>query len=72
MAFPHKAITSNEEPKVVHFPSPLIAKGQIPAYIKEFGIPKSTTHQIDKLNGRRTTKIDKTSPDTVHITSAFC
>ena len=50
MAFPHKPITNKEEPILVNRPNPRMDKGQMPAYIKELGNPKSTRDQIKKSN----------------------
>ena len=36
-----------DDPSLVNRPNPSNASGQIPAQIKEFGNPKSTTNQID-------------------------
>ena len=48
MALPQSPITNIEEPKLVKRPRPLMAKGQIPAYINAFGNPIITKNQIDK------------------------
>lgn len=49
MAFPHKPITNKEEPILVNRPNPRMDKGQMPAYIKELGNPKSTRDQIERF-----------------------
>lgn len=49
IALPHNPITSIEDPIFVSFPNPLIAKGQMPAYINAFGSPINIKNQIDIL-----------------------
>ena len=66
MAFPHKPITNKEEPILVNRPNPRMDKGQMPAYIKELGNPKSTRDQIERFascpNNVKSTS-DKTTPN---------
>lgn len=47
IALPHKAITKKDDPKLVRFPNPLMASGQILAYIKELGSPIATRNQSE-------------------------
>lgn len=76
MAFPHKPITNKEEPILVNLPNPRMDKGHIPAYIREFGNPKSTRNQIEKFascpnkvksTSEKTTPNEKIKPNIQHI-----
>ena len=79
MAFPHKPITNKEEPILVNRPNPRMDKGQMPAYIKELGNPKSTRDQIErfascpnnvKSTSDKTTPNEKIKPNIQHIWKA--
>lgn len=80
MAFPHKPITNKEEPILVNRPNPRMDKGQMPAYIKELGNPKSTRDQIErfascpnnvKSTSDKTTPNEKIKPNIQHLESSF-
>ena len=79
MAFPHKPIMRMDAPNLVNFPKPSMAKGHIPAQIKEFANPNNTTNQIlqsackpANLTGPDANKmpIVNIRPNKVHIRSA--
>ena len=46
-ALPHKAITINDDPMLVHCPKSCMASGHIPAYISALHTPMSDRQKIE-------------------------
>ncbi len=61
-ALPQNDITRIALPRFFHFPRFLIANGQIPAYINEFGNPKRTRQTTEAIGGRNSTSTDRNIP----------